>query len=93
MPSYFEGLAIVCIEAQCARCAIVCSEALPPESHVTDAEVLLPLSSGERAWAEKAVEMARVSSDRTSYAALVRKAGFDMDTTVRQVAEVLGGNR
>ena len=91
MPSLFEGLAIVCIESQCARCAIVCSEALPPEAHVTDAEVLMPLSAGERAWAEKAVEMARMEGDRAAYAALVREAGFDADDTTRQVADILGG--
>ena len=91
MPSLFEGLAIVCIEAQCARCAIVCSEALPPEAHVTDAEVFMPLSAGERSWAEKAVEMARMEGDRAAYAELVREAGFDADDTTRQVADVLGG--
>ena len=91
MPSLFEGLAIVRIEAQCARCAIVCSEALPPEAHVTDAEVLMPLSAGERSWAEKAVEMARMEGDRAAYAELVREAGFDADDTTRQVADVLGG--
>ena len=91
MPSLFEGLAIVRIESQCARCAIVCSEALPPEAHVTDAEVLMPLSAGERAWAEKAVEMARMEGDRAAYAELVREAGFDADDTTRQVADILGG--
>ena len=91
MPSLFEGLAIVLIEAQCARCAIVCSEALPPEAHVTDAEVLMPLSTGERAWAEKAVEMAHMEGDRATYALLVRDAGFDADDTTRQVAGILGG--
>lgn len=91
MPSLFEGLAIVCIEAQCTRCAIVCSEALPPEAHITDAEVLLPLSAGEKAWAEKALEMAHMRGDRTAYAELVRRAGFDADDTARQVASMLGG--
>lgn len=89
MPSLFEGLAIVCIESQCARCAIVCSEALPPEAHVTDAEVLMPLSAGERAWAEKAVEMARMEGDRAAYAELVREAGFDADDTTALVSRYL----
>ena len=79
MPSLFEGLAIVCIEAQCSGCAIVCSEALPSEAHVTDAEVLLPLSAGESAWSDRAVEMVRMSKGRDVYAALVRSAGFDAD--------------
>lgn len=93
MPSLFEGLAIVSIEAQCARCAIVCSEALPPEAHVTDAEVLMPLSVGERAWAKKAIEMSCMGGDRAAYASLVREAGFDADDTARKVAGVLKGGK
>lgn len=91
MPSLYEGLAIVRIESQCARCAIVCSEALPPEAHVTDAEVLMPLTAGEKAWAEKAVEMARMDGDRTIYAELVRNAGFDADDTALRVVTILRG--
>ena len=91
MPSLYEGLAIVRIESQCARCAIVCSGALPPEAHVTDAEVLMPISAGERAWAEKAVEMARMDGDRTIYAELVRNAGFDADDTALRVVTILRG--
>ena len=79
MPSLFEGLAIVRIEAQCSGCAIVCSEALPLEAHVTDAEALVPLSVGESAWADKAVEMVRKPTNRDVYPALVRGAGFDAD--------------
>lgn len=91
MPSLFEGLAIVCIESQCAGCAILCSEALPPEAHVTDAEVLLPLSAGEHAWAERAIELARAYRDRSTYAAFVREAGFDADDSAWQVAGALKG--
>lgn len=89
MPSLFEGLAIVRIEAQCSGCAIVCSEALPPEAHVTDAEILVPLSAGEPAWADKAVEMARMTTDRDVYASLVHEAGFDADDSVSLVRNCL----
>ena len=83
----------MCIEAQCTGCRIVCSEALPPEAHVSDAEALLPLSAGERAWAEKAVEMSYMDVDRPAYAASVREAGFDADDTARIVAGVLIGGK
>lgn len=89
MPSLYEGLAIVCIESQCTGCAILCSEALPPESHVTDAEFLLPLSAGEKVWAEKAVALAHMDEDRVAYSNLVRSAGFDAADTTRRVAEML----
>lgn len=91
MPSFFEGFPITCIEAQCAGCPLLCSEALPPEAHLTDVEVLMPLSAGEKGWAEKAIEVARRNHDRADYASLVREAGFDADDTTQQVASVLEG--
>lgn len=86
MPSLYEGLAIVCIEAQCTGCTIVCSNALPPEAHATDAQVLMPLSKKERAWAKKAIEMIHVSRARAGYAARVREAGFDANDTAELVS-------
>lgn len=91
LPSFYEGLAIVRVEAQCAGCAIVCSDDLPLEAHLTDIETLLPLSAGARAWAEKAVQMSRTAGDRAAYSSLVRDAGFDVDDTACKVAGVLNG--
>lgn len=62
----------------------------PSEAHVADAEVQMLLSAGEKSWAEKAVETARMRGDGAAYAELVREAGFDADDTARQVADMLG---
>ena len=89
MPSVFEGLGTVRVEAQCSGCPVLCSEGLPAEAHITDAEAFLPLSAGEEAWAKKALEMANVNRERKEYASLVRKAGFDVNDTTRQVVSIL----
>ena len=91
LPSLYEGLAIVRIEAQCAGCAIVCSDDQAREAHFTHAEALLPLSADERVWAEKAIEMAHMLDDRSAYASRVREAGFDADDTASKVSSVLKG--
>jgi glycosyltransferase involved in cell wall biosynthesis len=92
MPSLYEGLAIVRIESQCAGCPILCSDALPPEAHVTDTEELISLSAGEAAWAKRALIMANEPRDRVSYAAQIVTAGFDADATAQHMAKILGGD-
>ena len=89
MPSLYEGLAMVCIEAQCSGCPIICSEALPSESRITDAEIQLCLSEGEEAWARQAVLLAKTSRNRTHYSIQVTDAGFDADGTAKRLAQIL----
>lgn len=90
MPSLYEGLAFVCIESQCSGCPIVCSEALPRESRITDAEIQLSLSEGETVWAEQALSLARASHDRAHYIDEVINAGFDVNNTAGRLAQILG---
>jgi glycosyltransferase involved in cell wall biosynthesis len=91
MPSLYEGLAIVSIESQCAGCPIICSEALPDEAHVTDAEEMLPLSAGEAVWAEHALTHVNQQNIRAEYAKKVFDAGFDANATAERMATILGG--
>lgn len=91
MPSLFEGLATVRIESQCAGCPVVCSDSLPIEGNVTNLELMLPLDAGEGFWAEKALEIAALTRDRSSYAEKVSSAGFDVDQTALRMAQILRG--
>ena len=91
MPSIHEGLAMVCVEAQCAGCGIVCSEALPPEAQITDALITVPLVEGQSIWAKRALEVAHASRNRIEYADRVAKAGFDVEGTAREMANFFRG--
>jgi hypothetical protein len=68
----------------------VCSEALPRESRITDAEIQLSLSEGETVWAEQALSLARASHDRAHYIDEVINAGFDVNNTAGRLAQILG---
>jgi glycosyltransferase involved in cell wall biosynthesis len=91
MPSLYEGLAMVRVESQCSGCPVVCSDSLPIEGNVTDAELLLPLDLGEDLWAENALELAVTPRDRSSYAQKVASAGFDIEFTATRMVQILGG--
>lgn len=88
MPSLYEGLAMVCVEAQCAGCPIVCSEALPLESQLTDMERRIPLASGEVVWASEAITAAKATHNRMAYREMVAAAGFSADATAKKLAKV-----
>jgi glycosyltransferase involved in cell wall biosynthesis len=91
MPSLHEGLPMVSIEAQSSGLPILCSDELAVESHITNLEERLPLSSGEGAWAKKAIQMACSEVDRSEYAAIIRAAHFDACDTAQALAHVLNG--
>lgn len=82
LPSLYEGLPVVMVEAQCADLPCVISDRVPAESILTELVTVLPLNSPER-WAEagqKALQ-SDIRARREGLAA-VRRAGFDVADTV-----------
>lgn len=59
LPSIHEGLGIVNIEAQASGLPCVVSDMCPQEAKVNDLFEFLPLSTGERVWAEHILAMGR----------------------------------
>ncbi len=53
LPSRYEGLGIVNIEAQVAGLPCVVSDRVPEEARVTENLQFLPLNDGVKAWAER----------------------------------------
>lgn len=79
MPSKFEGLGIVLIEAQSCGIPCVASDTIPQEANVTGTVQYLPLAAGAEKWAE-AILAAR-GQPKADRRAQIRAAGYDIQTS------------
>ena len=80
LPSFFEGLPMVGVEAQCAGLPMICSDRVPDEVAIGDCE-FLPLEASLSRWATRvaqAIDQGRDLGRRVQGATLTRTAGFDI---------------
>lgn len=83
LPSLFEGLGIVAIEAQAAGLPLICSTEVPLEANVTGRIKYLSLDEGEEAWAEHI--LAAMGNVRQDDSAMVAGAGYDSSVIAERV--------
>lgn len=86
-PSVSEGLGIVAIEAQAAGLPCVISDHVPDEVMITESVRKLELSLGAKKWASAILEMYG-KIQRKDMQDAVKKAGFDIKSSVCQLTEV-----
>ncbi len=82
LPSLFEGLPVVGIEAQTAGLPCLFSENITRQTAVTDRARFLSLDRSAGEWAEQVATMALESTERREeYANRVRESGFEIKDT------------
>ena len=89
LPSLFEGLGIVAVEAQAANTTTIVSTAVPDEAIVSEFASKLPLSAGPAAWAAAALEtrgQEGVRAQRDGQERVVA-AGFDVRAAAARIQE------
>jgi len=77
-PSFYEGLGLVCIEAQTSGLPCLASDQVPQEVSLFDAVRFLPLSASTVDWANETLRLWAERGERKDYGKLVQRAGYDI---------------
>lgn len=91
LPSMYEELPYVCMEARCVGLPILMSDVLIDEAVITDFVEKMSLNAPAGEWAAKLVELAETEHDRSVYPESGRAAGFDVGTSKGRLREILIG--
>ena len=87
MPSRFEGLPVVGIEAQAAGLGCVFSDAVPEEVLLSPRAIQIPLSASNADWAAGLQRMLHQPCDRSAGAELIRQAGYDINIAAARLQQ------
>lgn len=92
LPSRFEGLPVVGVEAQAAGLPVIFSDRVTRQAGLTEDVWFLPIDGDASAalWAERARAVADRPPDRSGGCERVRRAGFTVSDTVRAFLGLYG---
>jgi len=85
LPSLFEGLGIVFVEAQACGVKCVASDRVPQEAKVSDDIIFLPLEKGAKYWAEQI--LALDTTVRNDNHKTISQRGYDISEVSRKLQE------
>ena len=90
LPSLYEGLGLVLVEAQCnGLFCVVSQEAYNEEVNIyADKLSVLPLCCGAEAWAEQILKKTAGAIDRGVDRVIMQDRGYDMKTEIAKLEEI-----
>lgn len=89
MPSKWEGLPVVMLEAQAAALPLVVSDVITRDAECTDRVTYLSLEDSSENWAKTALEKAEKYSDRgVDVKTPISSAGFDIKQQAEELKEI-----
>lgn len=88
LPSLWEGLPMVAIEAQAAGLPCLISESVSHETAITDLVRWKSISDSPQDWSNEILSMAKEhKNDRSSPIDQIRKAGYDIEDTAKWLSD------
>ena len=84
-PSIYEGFGLSVIEAECNGLPCYISENVPKSAMVTSNVRQFDLSNGAQWWADSIL---KENNNRVDEVEMIKSAGFDIDSTVRQLERI-----
>lgn len=87
MPSLFEGLPFVLVEAQAAGLPCVVSSTVSKEADFTGLLQFIDLDSSEKVWAETILKAC--GNERKDYLEKLVAAGYSIENTAKEVCEII----
>lgn len=89
LPSHYEGLGMVAVEAQCAGLpCLLSAEGVPGEASITADACAASLREPAVAWARRLETPLAARMRRAGRDAAVRAAGYDIDATARRLQDL-----
>lgn len=88
MPSLFEGLPVVGIEAQASGLCCLFSDAVPDEVLLSEQSVCFPLHATDEAWAAEIHRLLQQHPDRVLGTERIRQAGYDINLEAVRLQEL-----
>lgn len=88
LPSLFEGLPVVGIEAQAAGLPCLFSDKVTDEVLLSDRAERLLLNDSDERWAKKIDALVRAPHDRAAGVSIVRDAGYDIVTEAARLTDL-----
>lgn len=88
MPSLFEGLPFVAIEAQCSGLKCILSTNVTSEATITDLCISEPLTSDTKRWCVLIEQQRKRVIDREDYSRIVAEKKYDINYTAKRLSEI-----
>lgn len=84
LPSRYEGLGVVAIEAQACSVPVICSTAVPKDAKITSSVKFIGLDESSSNWADCVLDVIKTQVKRNEREE-VRKAGYDIEVEAQKL--------
>lgn len=93
LPSLYEGMSIVSVEAQATGLQSVISDKVTREIAISDIAEYLPIDKGAEPWVDWILENAGREIERERYAKIFESSPFNVKTTVKDLTNIYSSGR